>query len=316
MLWGLVGYGSYRALRPLQQLKEEAGDLDNKGNRLNESHYPSDLMPLAEKLNKFYNNTHDAKMKTAEAEKKTAEAEKKTAEAEKKCSEVIDIRMEIATLARDLGGLLKHDITNIKNMMPTPVKDWPEELQRFVYGLSTKTGNVVEQTEKFIQSISSIIHKERANIHETLAKRIKCQSDTSPEIQLKAEGMDNIRDIQVSIGPYPLERICAELLCNAEKYCGPAMKIHVRAIRHDNYVFVEFHNDVRTFPEGNLDDLFKFGIRGHHKDIPGSGHGLYHVKQIADASACELKAERSKTLRGGVCFSLKVPIHHPEPAVG
>ena len=299
----------YVALRPLWRLKKEVGDVDSKHNRLNAYRYASDLMPLAEKLNKFHDSMNNAELRADRTEEKADEAEKK-------CLEVIDTRMSIATLARDTGGLMKHNVTNIKNMMPKPLQDLPEELQRFVNQLLTATDKVVEQTEEFIQGVNSIIHKDPANIHEILDKRIKRQRDNSPEIHLEAEGMDTVRDIQVGINSYNLEKICTELLLNAEKYCGPAMKIHVRAIKHDSYVFVEFHNDVETFPERNLDDLFKFGIRGQHKNISGSGHGLYFIKQLAIASACELKAERSKTLRGGICFSLKVPIHHPDPAVG
>ena len=307
----------YWVLRPLRQLKEDMGGLESTGNRsLDASHYPNDLLPLAQKLNELLYTTRDTEKKVAEAEKEAAEAEKEAAEAEKKAdetekklSQVIDARMYIAREVRVANSLLKHDIQNVENKIATPFEDLPEELQRFVQGWR----EIGKKTEEFTQSIYSIIYEDTAIIHKVLDERKKRQLDAAPEIQLDAEGVEDIQDIRVSISPHQLDKIFSELLENAVKYCGPPRKILVCAKKSPGQISVEFHNHISTFPEKEeLDRWFEFGTRGQHEGIWGSGFGLYEIKKIAKrARGCVLEVKPSTKLHVGICFSLKVPIYSP-----
>lgn len=183
--------------------------------------------------------------------------------------------------------------------------------------------NSVKSTEKLLQTIDDFIELSRLT-QESKRKPVRCNlkqiltdikeevsstiSSSNPDIKAEIEGFEEVYGI-----PDDIKSIFHNLITNSIKYCSkeknPLIKISAKAAgKFTKYAITD--NGLGIDMEGQKNKLFKIFSRLHSiPDIPGSGVGLFLVKQMVlkNGGLIELT---SSTLNVGSTFTLY--LHKPK----
>ncbi|MCO6431726.1 MAG: hypothetical protein J5J00_12785 [Deltaproteobacteria bacterium] len=123
----------------------------------------------------------------------------------------------------------------------------------------------------------------------------------------KVEFKPGPQAIEVAIERLLLERVVANLYGNALKYTPPEGKIGITTAVQNSMGVMEIHNSLSVIPPDEISTIFNRYVRGStSKGTPGSGLGLYIVKEILKKAGGSVHASSSPEV--GTTFSLKLPI--------
>ena len=110
--------------------------------------------------------------------------------------------------------------------------------------------------------------------------------------------------------PVLLERVVANILDNATKYCQEGDSLLLEAYGQDNKVILAISDSGPGLPEYDMQHLFDPFKRGHKESkVAGVGLGLAICKNIAEVHDATISASKSKL--GGACFTLALPWVEP-----
>ena len=296
----------YWILNPLRQIGKEVATLKTDGSeRIDVVKYPRELASLAEVLNSFISATLEARQEAEKAEQRAIDAQRKTNAN----------REEILRKTIELSNEMIHHRSNIlpEDALDEAVNSSTEIFKEDFRHLIRRVYRIINYTDSFIKEICAVRQEDISmqykteDIYEMLKDMIIFFREDTPEKNFKATGLKRIQDIQVSITPQMLIRICSELLVNATKYSDS--EVLIQASRNDNSVWIKFHNDGEKFPEKNRDTMFYYGERANFDRPGGTGRGLFFVKKAADISGCFVELQDSNVL-SGACVYLEIPLAH------
>lgn len=110
--------------------------------------------------------------------------------------------------------------------------------------------------------------------------------------------------------PVLLERVVANILDNATKYCKEGDTLLIEAYGKDNKVVLAISDSGPGLPEYEMQHLFDPFKRGHKESkVAGVGLGLAICKNIAEVHDANISASKSKL--GGACFTIELPWVEP-----
>jgi signal transduction histidine kinase len=110
----------------------------------------------------------------------------------------------------------------------------------------------------------------------------------------------------VQVERIALERLVANLLTNAQKFTPPDEHVQVKTSQEGNTTTLEITNSGPIISPQDLPKLFDRSFRGSNSSkVPGSGLGLFIVKQIVDGVGGSITVTSNKT--NGTTFKVKLP---------
>lgn len=127
------------------------------------------------------------------------------------------------------------------------------------------------------------------------------EDPVSPQVDLDLDP----RGILVRMDRGQLERIVSNLFSNALKFSPPDDVVAVKSCRSGSDALLIFRNGGNIIPPDELAQLFgRYKRLNNSRNIPGSGLGLYIVKQLITAAGGSIEASSTPE---GTSFKLKLP---------
>lgn len=153
------------------------------------------------------------------------------------------------------------------------------------------------------ENLSSIPLNIKSHLFDLLYKCIQFNSFEKEKIQIQCE--DHYRP-RVWICDKTFHIIPNVLIGNATKYARPNSKIIVKLIEDAEFCIVRVTNELSEKLD-ITDKIFNKGVR-FHKDIEGTGNGLYVAQLVAQQHKIEIKMEQVRKAEGiFLCeFSFKI----------
>ncbi len=155
---------------------------------------------------------------------------------------------------------------------------------------------------------------EKVNIAEVLQQTAKYVSEVARKIPLKISLRVEEPQMFIHGELIAVMRLFYHLFENAVKYLsrGDTISVHAYAVK-DEQVLIVFKDNGKGMAEEEVKHIFEKGFRGSNsKGKPGSGYGLYDVKQIVEHSGGTVEVSS----RPGMGFSvfLMFPAYREENA--
>ncbi|HOY68253.1 MAG TPA: ATP-binding protein [Candidatus Ozemobacteraceae bacterium] len=199
---------------------------------------------------------------------------------------------ELGTLKTTFLALVSHELrtplarlTGQLNLIRQSADRLPDELRRRFDEMSVEIAELGRMTKNALDltRLQS----------EDLAARIEL-GQISPVVTMtceRARAMAEARGLAIEIqlpetppvshDPYLLERILDNLLVNAVKYAAPASTIRFRGVEESAAIRIEIDSSGPVIPAADRERIFEKFYRGEGGiDVPGSGLGLYLVRQF------------------------------------
>ena len=230
------------------------------------------------------------------------------------------MNMEASRLRNSLLQSLSHDLrtplTSVMNNAETLVS----KINKKEYDLALhEAQDLFDSTQRLVRLTSNLI--EMARLQNDVVTLKKTWFPPEELIGMaKASLKDRLKKFNVITkisdtcpliygDPVLLERVLANILDNATKYCNDGATIKIEACQEDNMLNLSISDNGPGLPE-DKQQLFEPFRRGKKEStIAGVGLGLAICKNIAQVHNGQITASNGDM--GGACFTLSLPIVEP-----
>ena len=232
------------------------------------------------------------------------------------------MNMEAARLRTSLLQSLSHDLrTPLTSLMNNAETLLNRIRKQDMTAAEMEARELVDSSQRIVTLMSNLIEMARLQNDSVTLKKTWIPADELIGMA-KATLKDRLKRYEVSTAidpecplfygdPVLLERVLANILDNATKYCPEGSKIVISAALKDGRVTMAISDNGPGLPDdgsaSRIFDPFKRGQKESH--VAGVGLGLAIVKTIASVHDAEITASRSDM--GGACFTLALPYVAP-----
>jgi signal transduction histidine kinase len=212
---------------------------------------------------------------------------------------------ELRTPVTRLAGHLQL-VKKAGSALPPDIQQRIEEMTIEVGELKRMTNNVLDLTR--LQSEDLAARMSLGQIDELVQGAVKRIREPAGQKNLRVE-VEAAPTSPVNHDAYLLERILDNLLTNAVKYSSDGGLLAVRLLEEENGVLIQVDNSGPVIPPQERDRIFeKFYRAAQNTDVPGTGLGLYLVRQFILMMGGRVTVE---PIEGGNRFILSLPLNSP-----
>ena len=301
----------YWLLYPLKRMYTEVlGLYNNPYSIINAGRYPRELKEYAKVLQEFISKTQaasktnerlaeEAQIAKREIEWATLEMQAAKVEFQFRSQEVIQRTVELVHRMRHHKKNLAFRVSSQRPELEGDAKDLFERLLRVLQTTDELAQNLCDAVHGNVRDIPDIFNiGDELGILMSLVQQDYSLGKRKRSIELFIPK----EECAVVITRAMFGEVCFEILNNAAKYSRS--KVLVRVKRANARIMLEFHNDGERFPAQEREKMFNWGTRGS-SESPGTGIGLYLVKQQLEVCDGKIKLEDSAELEGAVvCLDL------------
>ncbi|HEY9071879.1 MAG TPA: ATP-binding protein [Candidatus Ozemobacteraceae bacterium] len=199
---------------------------------------------------------------------------------------------ELGTLKSTFLALVSHELrtplarlTGQLNLIRQSADRLPDELRRRFDEMSVEIAELGRMTKNALDLTRLQSEDLAARIELGQISPVVVMTCERARTMAEARGLSIETELPetppVSHDPYLLERILDNLLVNAVKYAAPASAIRLRVVEETAAIRIEIDSCGPVIPPGDRERIFEKFYRGEGGiDVPGSGLGLYLVRQF------------------------------------
>jgi signal transduction histidine kinase len=231
-------------------------------------------------------------------------------EAERRRADAAEARARRrTTLYAEAEHKLKTELAVLCGWARTLDDRWPDldaaALREGMSIIRSRADGMAERAQRLLDEARAeigihVASPERLNLTEVLAATVATSAGLSARHALEFRGRGRA---DVVVDPAALQQVVGHLLENAVKYSPDGGPITVRTRRAGPWVEIVVADEGLGIPDGV--DLFAAFQRGSHREVPGTGLGLYIVAKLVEAMGGHVSATRNREV--GSSFVVRLP---------